>query len=113
MAGPAARNLFDLAGRVVIVTGGGKGLGGAYSRHLAELGARVAVADIDADAAERTTRAILEGAGEAIAVPTDVSDSAAVERMAGAVADRWGRIDGLVNNAALMSVLARRDWFEI
>jgi 3-oxoacyl-[acyl-carrier protein] reductase len=113
MAGPIARSLFDLAGHVIIVTGGGKGLGGAYSRHLADLGARVAVADIDADAAERTTRTILESGGEAVAVPTDVSKAAAVERMASAVVDRWGRIDGLVNNAALMSVLARRNWFEI
>ena len=108
-----ADRLFDLTDRVIVVTGGGKGLGGAYSRHLAGLGAKVVVADIDAHASEETTEAILGRQGQALCLPTDVSDAASVERMASAVADRWGRIDGLVNNAALMSVLPRRDWFQI
>jgi 3-oxoacyl-[acyl-carrier protein] reductase len=106
--------LFDLTDRVIIVTGGGKGLGGVYSGHLSSLGAKIGVADIDARAAEATTQAISERQGQALCLPTDVSDAASVERMASAVIERWGRIDGLVNNAALMSVLPRQeDRFQI
>ncbi len=104
---------LDLDGRVVIVTGGGKGIGKVYSLRLAEAGARVVVADIDQEESDRVAKDIASGGGQAIAQATDVSDRAATERMAGAAIDAFGRIDGLVNNAALMSVLQRRPWHEI
>jgi 3-oxoacyl-[acyl-carrier protein] reductase len=105
--------MFSLTGRVVIITGGAKGIGEIYSRELAALGARVAIADVDADAT-RALASELGGKGlEVLAVPTDVASEQSTRDMAERTAERWGRIDGLVNNAALMSVLARRPWHEI
>ena len=108
-----ARTLASVEDRVIIVTGGGKGIGRVYCEKLAEAGARVVVADIDADANEITAAAIEAAGGRAIPVATDVSDPDATEAMAAAAIAAWGRIDGLINNASLMSVLPRRPWHEI
>lgn len=108
-----ARELFDLRGRVVIVTGGAKGIGKIYSSNLAEVGARVVVADVDSAACDEIVTAIEGAGGEAIAVPVDVSDPPSVQRMAKETLQHFGQIDGLINNAALMSGLPRRAWHEI
>ena len=110
---PAPSELFSLRERVVVVTGGGRGIGRVYATHLAEVGARVLVAEIDADAAARTEAEIVGAGGAARAVAVDISEPAHTERMARAALDAWGRIDGLVNNASLMSRLPRRPWHEI
>lgn len=103
-------NPLSIEGRVVIVTGGAKGIGRVYCREFARAGAKLVVADID-DAANAETVAEIRGfGGEAVAATTDVSDEAQTERMAATAIDAFGRIDGLVNNASLMSVLERRDW---
>ncbi|MCC6730559.1 MAG: SDR family oxidoreductase [Chthonomonadales bacterium] len=89
-----------LDGKVVIVTGGGRGIGACISRVLARHGARVAVDYCaGAEKAERTVREIREAGGTARAFRADVRDSEAVREMAEAVAAEYGRIDGLVNNA--------------
>ena len=91
---------LSLDDKVVIVTGGGTGLGRAMVGALARAGANVAIAarrpgPIQAAAAE------VEGLGRrSLAIPTDVSDSAQVERMVNAVLENFGRVDVLVNNAA-------------
>jgi 3-oxoacyl-[acyl-carrier protein] reductase len=87
--------------QVIIVTGGAHGIGRAYCEGLAREGAGVVVADIDGPAAEATVKALSESGYEALAVVTDVSQPEATERMARATMDRFGRIDGLINNAAL------------
>ncbi len=102
--------LLSIEGRVVIVTGGGKGIGRVYCRELARAGARVVAADIDHDANEDTVAEIREAGGEAITATADVADERQTAEMARTVAEAFGRIDGLVNNASLMSVLERRDW---
>ena len=102
--------LLSIEGRVVIVTGGGKGIGRVYCRELAKAGARVVAADIDHDANEDTVAEIRAAGGEAITATTDVSDEAQTVEMARRTVEAFGRIDGLVNNASLMSVLERRDW---
>lgn len=104
---------YSVAGKVVIVTGGGTGIGKVYSQRLAEGGAKVVLADIAADESDAVAAAIREAGGEALSVPTDVTDEDAVQAMADKAADTFGGIDGLVNNASLMSVLPRGDWFEI
>lgn len=108
-----ARTAYSVAGKVVIVTGGGTGIGKVYSQRLAEAGARVVLADIAGEASNDVAATIREAGGEALSVPTDVTDPAAVQAMADQAADTFGGIDGLINNASMMSVLPRGDWFEI
>src|SRR5919197_128548 len=90
-----------LQDQVIIVTGGAHGIGRAYCEGLAREGARVVVADIDGAGAEAAVKALSAGGSEALAVETDVSQPEATERMARATIERFGRIDGLITNAAL------------
>jgi 3-oxoacyl-[acyl-carrier protein] reductase len=105
--------LFDVAGRVVIVTGGGRGIGRVYCEAFAKAGMRVVLADIHAEEAERTAQAIRAAGGEALATHTDISNPDHTKAMAEAAARAFGGIDALVNNASLMSALQRRPWTEI
>ncbi len=94
----------SLAGKVVVVTGAARGLGREYARHLARQGALVTAADIrDVD---ETVAEITADGGRALAVAVDVGDEASTAAMAAATVDAFGRIDGLVNNAALYGGLS-------
>jgi 3-oxoacyl-[acyl-carrier protein] reductase len=104
---------FDLEGRVAIITGGGKGISKVYAEEFAGAGAKVVAADIDGEAAEVVAAGIVRNNGEALGLKTDVSDETQANAMAKAAIDRFGGIDILINNASLMSVLARRSWLEI
>ena len=98
---------FD--GRVVVVTGGGLGLGEAFSRGFAAAGAQVVVADIADEAANQVAEEI-----NGLAVHTDVSDETSTKAMAQAAQDKFGRIDILINNAALWTaILPTKPWDEI
>lgn len=92
-----------LEGKVAIVTGAGGGIGRAYSRGLAEAGAKVILADINADTAKAAAAAIGADGYDVLAVQADVTDEASVNAMAAAAAERFGSVDILVNNAALMA----------
>jgi 3-oxoacyl-[acyl-carrier protein] reductase len=104
---------FDLSGRTVIVTGGGKGIGKVYAEEFARAGAHVVAADIDGQAAEGVAGDIVTSGGDAIALTADVSDPLSTQAMADAAVSRFGRVDVLINNASLMSTLPRRSWLEI
>jgi 3-oxoacyl-[acyl-carrier protein] reductase len=91
-----------LQGKVALVTGGGSGIGRASAELFAKEGAQVVVVDVNAEPAQATAEAIEQGGGEAIAVPTDVADGAAVEAMAGAAIERFGRVDVLMSNAGIL-----------
>lgn len=91
-----------LEGRVVIVTGGAKGIGRFIASTFARQHARVALADIEADRLATTARELEDIGAEVLAVATDVSNEQAVENMVGRVVERWGQIDVLVNNAAIV-----------
>ena len=94
----------SLAGKVVVVTGAARGLGREYARHLARQGALVTAADIrDVD---ETVAEITADGGRALAVTVDVGDEGSTAAMAAATVDAFGRIDGLVNNAALYGGLS-------
>jgi NAD(P)-dependent dehydrogenase (short-subunit alcohol dehydrogenase family) len=90
-----------LEGRVAIVTGGNRGIGGATSRLLAREGAAVTVASRDQASGEAMAGAIREGGGRAVFVRADVSRRSDVDRMVAATLDAFGGIDILVNNAGL------------
>lgn len=92
----------QFAGRTVIVTGGAASLGLATSVDLARRGANVVIADRDAHAAAQAAESIKREEGSAVAVATDVTDSASLERMAAVALERFGQIDGLVNNAGIL-----------
>ena len=90
-----------LQSRVCVVTGAGAGIGRAVAAELAREGALVVAADIRMDCAGDTAAAIGKAGGRAMAVETDVADPASVERLAAVTIDTFGRIDALVNNAAV------------
>jgi 3-oxoacyl-[acyl-carrier protein] reductase len=104
---------FDLSGRTVIVTGGGKGIGKVYAQEFAKAGAKVVAADIDAAAAKAVADSIAATGGTAIGVGTDIASEDAVQAMVQTALETFGAIDVLINNASLMSVLPRRSWLEI
>jgi 3-oxoacyl-[acyl-carrier protein] reductase len=89
------------AGRVSIVTGAARGIGEAYARALAARGSAVAVVDVDKDAAEQVASGIRDGGGLGAAFAADVARESDVSAMVTDVAAHFGRIDHLVNNAAL------------
>ena len=100
-------NEGKLAGRVAIVTGAGNGLGADCARVLAMHGARVAVVDINLEAARQVAADIIAQGGQALAVKTDVSSEDEIKAMAATVEQHWGRIDVLHNNAAALDAKTR------
>lgn len=97
-------NLFDLSGRVAIVTGGLGILGRAFCQALAEFGAHVVIADLDEDGVQRYAREISELSGiHCEGWQCDVADEASVEALVDGTVARFGRIDVLHNNAASKS----------
>lgn len=90
-----------LQDRVIIVTGGAYGIGRVYCEGLAREGARLVVADIDSAGAETVAQALTQQGHEALAVPTDVSQPESTADMARTAVEHFGRIDGLINNAAV------------
>lgn len=91
-----------LDGKVALVTGAGSGIGKTVASAMAAAGARVAVLDIESDWANLVTTEIKREGGEAIAICADVSSKDEVSAGVQACANRWGRLDVLVNNAAIM-----------
>jgi 3-oxoacyl-[acyl-carrier protein] reductase len=91
--------LLDLHGQVALVTGAGQGVGATTAQYLAAQGAAVAVNDYRAERAETVAEAIRTAGGTAFGVQADVTDYAAVQAMAGRVADQFGPITIAVNNA--------------
>jgi len=91
--------LFDIAGRVAVITGGGSGLGRAIGIGFAQAGATVVLADVNDEGAAESVR-LVEGQGHAAtAEHLDVTDRAQVEALADAVVERHGHVDILVNSA--------------
>lgn len=88
-----------LQDRVAIITGAGGGFGEGIAKHFAELGAKVVVADLRAEAAQQVAAAIEAAGGQSIAVHVDVTQDASVADMVAAAVKRFGRLDILVNNA--------------
>ena len=96
-----AEPIYSLEDRVAIVTGGGRGIGGAISSLFARAGAIVVVAQRDEKSAQAKVDEIVAAGGRALNVPTDVSDSARVQHLIDETLRAYSRIDILVNNAGL------------
>ncbi len=94
-----------LKDRIAIITGGGHGIGAAYCRAFAAEGSTVVVAELDAPAGERVAAALQAGGHRALAVRTDVADERSTREMATRTLEAFGRIDILLNNAAIFHTI--------
>jgi 3-oxoacyl-[acyl-carrier protein] reductase len=94
-----------LENRVVIITGGAHGIGKAYALRMAEEGANIVIADLDEAGAVAVAEELKAKGIEALGVKADVSDEANMLALAAATVEKFGRIDALVNNAAVFSVV--------
>lgn len=96
--------MFNLTGKVTVVTGGGSGIGRAISTLFGRQGAHVVVLDLDGEAAKDTAAAIAGAGGRAEAVACDVSDAAAVKATFDGIVGRARHLDILINNAGVAHV---------
>lgn len=107
-----AESIFDLAGRVAVVTGGASGLGQAIAVGYAQRGVTVIVADVNMEGAEETRATIAEQGGTAVVVPLDVTDRQQCIDVAEAVRRDHGNVDILVNSAGSAHRSAAEDFPE-
>lgn len=107
--------MMRLDNKTALITGAAGGIGRAVAERYAAAGARVAIADLDADAAEATAEAIRRAGGEALALAMDVTDEAAVETGVARLEAHWGRLDIALANAGIQHIqplheLSLADW---
>ena len=104
-----------LDGKVVIVTGAGRGIGRGEALECAAQGAAVVVAEFDPDAGEAVAKEIADTGGQAVAAPGDVADAAVADGLVETAVREFGRLDALVNNAGILrdrtvAKLSDDDW---
>ncbi|MES2757370.1 MAG: SDR family oxidoreductase [Pseudomonadota bacterium] len=93
-----------MSAKIILITGGGRGIGAACALLAAQHGYKVCINyRNDGDAAAKVAAAIEDAGGAALTIQADVSDEAAVERMFALVDERFGRLDALINNAGILS----------
>jgi NAD(P)-dependent dehydrogenase (short-subunit alcohol dehydrogenase family) len=102
--------MFELSGKVALFTGAGRGIGLAMAQSLAEVGCAVAIQDIDLEVAKSEADAINRTGRKAIAYGGDVTDTALPAQLVAEVIRDFGRLDVLVNNAAIQT---EKNWIEI
>src|SRR4051812_50117657 len=96
-----AHNLFDIAGRVAVITGGGRGLGAALARGFAEAGAQVVIGDQNAENAQLRAEEIRASGGVAVAIGCDITDPQQVDALCDLAVKSFGSLDVFVNNAGI------------
>ena len=103
----------SLRDRVVIITGGGQGIGRGYAHHFAAQGAIPVIAEIDGANGARVQAEVEDGGGRALAVQTDVASQADVLTLVDKTLAAFGRIDCLINNAAVFSRITMAPFWEL
>ncbi len=108
-----ADNRFDVSGQVVTITGAGQGLGRDYALAFAEAGAIPVLAEINGENLRHVAAEIEATGGQCLAVETDVGSPPSVDAMVAATLEAYGKIDVLINNAAMFATIPRRAFYEI
>jgi NAD(P)-dependent dehydrogenase (short-subunit alcohol dehydrogenase family) len=104
---------FALDGKTIIITGAGGGLGRSFAIAFAKAGANVLAADINADGATETASLIVAEGGKAEGARVDVTNAGSLAAMVEKALSAFGRIDGLLNNAAIYAGLKRQSFLDI
>lgn len=107
--------MFDLTGKVALVTGAKQGMGKSHAMILASQGAKVALTDINQEECEAVAGEIRKNGGESLAFKMDVTDAAEIDRVFKEVIKQWGKLDILINNAGVFFPkpsleLTEREW---
>ena len=102
-----------LKDKVAIITGAGRGIGRAYALRFTDEGAKVAIPDIIFENAQKVSKEIKAKGGQTLALHTDVSDEVSTQEMVKKTVERFGKIDILVNNAALVGSVVSKPFYEI
>lgn len=97
---------IDLKGRIALVTGASRGIGYFAAKHLAAAGAHVIAVARTVGGLEELDDEIKAAGGQATLVPLDLTDMAGIDRIGGAIHERWGKLDILVANAGVLGVIA-------
>jgi NAD(P)-dependent dehydrogenase (short-subunit alcohol dehydrogenase family) len=97
---------MKLSGRIALVTGASRGIGYFAARHLAAAGAHVIAVARTVGGLEELDDEIKAAGGQATLVPLDLTDMAGIDRLGGAIHERWGKLDIMVANAAILGVIA-------
>jgi len=103
-------NPFSVRGKTIIVTGGASGLGKEYSLALARAGAMVVMTDLQFEHLDTVSRQIACMGGKSASVAGDISQASTAREVVDAALDQFGKVDGLVNNAGLLSALPLKAW---
>ena len=106
-------NRFDVSDRVVIVTGAGQGIGRDYALAFAAAGAKPVLAEINGDNLRNVAAEIEAKGGKALAIETDVGSPGSVDAMVKTTLDTYGRVDVLINNAAVFATIPQRKFYDI
>lgn len=110
---PSEARDLSVKDRVVVITGGGQGIGREFARQFAAAGATAIVADLNLDAAKSVQGEIEGAGGRAYALRADIGDPSSLDAMVAAIVARYGKIDVLINNAAIFATLTKCPFDEL
>ncbi len=104
---------FDVGGKVVIITGAGQGIGRDYALAFTDAGAKTVLAEINGENLKSVAAEVEATSGDALSVETDIGDPDSVEAMVAQALEKFGKIDVLINNAAIFATIGKRPFYEI